>query len=110
MSININLYIVCTYNKNMNKTLVCFIYGRLNWRNEIHCANLVEEIMLLYRHQIWFVCTAKPPKRDRIGDRMFGLCREVGPISEVFLQIYCMSLTIIHHTMTEHKNNHIIIQ
>ena len=36
--------------------------------------------------------TVKPPKRDCIGDRMFGPCREVGSISEVSLQIYCMSL------------------
>ena len=27
----------------------------------------------------------KPPKRDRIGDWMFGPCREVGVISEVFI-------------------------
>ena len=60
MSINIqdvNLYTynytVCTYNKNMNKSPVCFMYGRLNLRNATHCANIVEEIMLLYRHQIW---------------------------------------------------------
>ena len=29
------------------------------------------------------VYTVKPPRRDRIGDGMFGPCREVGPISEV---------------------------
>ena len=29
---------------------------------------------------------------DHIGDRMFGPCREFGPISEVFLQIHCISL------------------
>ena len=36
--------------------------------------------------------TVKPPRRDHIGDGMLGPCREVGPISEVFLQIHCMSL------------------
>ena len=36
--------------------------------------------------------TVKAPKRDHIGGQMFGPCREVGPISEVFLQIYFMSL------------------
>ena len=34
----------------------------------------------------------KPPKRDQIGDRLFGPSREVSPISEVFLQIHCRSL------------------
>ena len=36
------------------------------------------------------VITVKPPRRDRIGDGMFGPCREVGPISEVsFKFIVC---------------------
>ena len=33
--------------------------------------------------------TVKPPRRDRIGDGMFGPCREVGPISEVlFVMVF----------------------
>ena len=36
--------------------------------------------------------TVKPLRRHHIGDWMFGPCKDVGPISEVFLQIYCMSL------------------
>ena len=36
--------------------------------------------------------TAKPPRRDHIGDGMFGPCREVGSHLRVFLQIHCMSL------------------
>ena len=35
--------------------------------------------------------TVKPPRRHHIGDWMFGPCKVVGPISEVFLQIHCMS-------------------
>ena len=52
--------------------------------------------MLLYDPYVFFASlkanTVKPPKRDHIGDQTFGPCGEVGPISEVFLQIYCMSL------------------
>ena len=34
--------------------------------------------------------TVKPLRRDRIGDGMFGPCREIGPISEVsFKFIVC---------------------
>ena len=33
------------------------------------------------------VYTVKPPRRDRIGDGMFGPCREVGPILEVLFVI-----------------------
>ena len=39
-----------------------------------------------------FISAVKYPKRDCIWDRMFGPCREVGPILEVFTQIHCMSL------------------
>ena len=35
-----------------------------------------------------YIYTVKPPRRDRIGDGMFGPCREVGPISEV-LFVWC---------------------
>ena len=36
---------------------------------------------------VWY--TVKPPRRDRIGDGMFGPCREVGPISEVlFVMVF----------------------
>ena len=66
----------------------------------------VEEIMLLYRHQIWFVCTVKPPKRDRIGDWMFGLCRDWSYLRGFPSNL--LYVTIIHHTITEHRNNHII--
>ena len=41
--------------------------------------------------------TVKPPKRDRIGDAMFGPCREVGPISEVFFIVY-------HHCIPPHND------
>ena len=51
--------------------------------------------------------TVKPPKSDRIGDWKFGPCREAGPISEVYLQIYCMSLNNPPHNASEHKNNHV---
>ena len=31
----------------------------------------------------------KPPRRDRIGDRMFGPCGEVSPISEgLFVMVF----------------------
>ena len=31
----------------------------------------------------------KPPRRDRIGEGMFGPCGEVGPISEVlFVMVF----------------------
>ena len=35
------------------------------------------------------ISTVKPPRRDHIGDGMFGHCREVGPISEVlFVMVF----------------------
>ena len=40
------------------------------------------------------------------GNWMFGPCREVGRISEVFLQIHCVSYNP-PHTMIEHKNNYV---
>ena len=43
--------------------------------------------------------TVKPTKRDHIGDRLVYPCGEVGPISEVFLQI---RYNIIHR-IREHK-------
>ena len=45
--------------------------------------------------------TVEPPKRDRIGDWMFGPFREVGPISEVFL------VCRYNPPHTEHKNNYV---
>ena len=44
--------------------------------------------------------TVKPPKRDHIGDRLVYPCGEVGPISEVFLQI---RYNIIHRIIERKK-------
>ena len=54
---------------------------------------LIKGVVIRTIHNIILVTekpfTVKPPRRDRIGDGMFGPCREVGPISEVlFVMVF----------------------
>ena len=43
----------------------------------------------------------KPPRRDRIGDGMFGPCREVGPISEVLFVMVFFRLNKSQQVLTQ---------
>ena len=51
----------------------------------VQCGFQINALYYMVQHHY----TVKPPKRDCTGDKMFGPCREVGSISEVFLQIHC---------------------
>ena len=63
----------------------------MEWISLIYLFNAASK-STLYVYMVQHHYTVKPQKRDHTGDQMFGPCREAGPISEVFLQIHCMSL------------------
>ena len=50
----------------------------------------------------------KPPKIDRIGTGCLVLVKRLVP-SQRFPS-NSLDVTIIHHTMTEHKNNHVTVE